>query len=155
VVLPVLPVSDLHAVPGIHKLNGDIGDTVGWPQLTRAVAAQDAALTRAGDPPGSVFTGVYGEAGALDVYGSPYHLPPVLSGQNTFWMWGPSQASDQTVLVVDALSDLRPYFASCRVLTTYYAPYDVQNDWTGLQIGLCTGPVAGWRTLWPRTRHYD
>jgi hypothetical protein len=84
VVLPVLPVSDLHAVPGIHKLNGDIGDTVGWPQLTRAAAAQDAALTKAGDPPGSVFTGAYGEAGALDVYGSPYHLPPVLSGQNTF-----------------------------------------------------------------------
>jgi len=68
---------------------------------------------------------------------------------------GPGQASDQTVLVVDALSDLRPYFASCQVLTTYYAPYDVQNDWTGLQIGLCTGPVASWRTLWPRIRHYD
>jgi hypothetical protein len=30
----------------------------------------------------------------------------------------------------------------------------VQNDWTGLQIGVCTGPVAGWAELWPRLKHY-
>jgi hypothetical protein len=59
------------------------------------------------------------------------------------------------VLVVDALGALRPYFASCRVLTTYDAPYHVQTYWTGLQIGVCTGPVAGWRTLWPHLKHYD
>jgi hypothetical protein len=41
------------------------------------------------------------------------------------------------------------------VLTTYNAPYQVQNYWTGLQIGVCTGPVAGWRTLWPHLKHYD
>jgi hypothetical protein len=79
----------------------------------------------------------------------------VLSGHNTFWLWGPGRASDRTVLVVDALDSLRPYFASCRVLTTYNAPYQVQNYWTGLQIGVCTGPVAGWRTLWPHLKHYD
>jgi hypothetical protein len=84
---------------------------------------------QAGQPPTSIFTGYYGEAGALDVLGSADHLPPVLSGHNTFWMWGPGRASDAAVLVVDALSWLRPYFASCRVLTTYYAPYHVQNDY--------------------------
>jgi hypothetical protein len=30
----------------------------------------------------------------------------------------------------------------------------VNNDWTDLQIGLCTGPRAGWPTLWPRLKHY-
>ena len=58
------------------------------------------------------------------------------------------------MLVVDALGQLKPYFASCRQLTTYYAPYGVQNDWTGLQIGVCVGPVASWRTLWPDLKHY-
>ena len=75
-------------------------------------------------------------------------------GRNAYWMWGPGGASDSTVLVVDALGQLRPYFASCRLLTTYQAPYHVQNDWTGLQIGVCTGPVAGWPELWPRLKHY-
>jgi hypothetical protein len=148
--LPVLPVADLHT----HEAPSTLGDTVGWPQLTRAVAAQDADLVRAGQPPTSIFTGYYGEAAALDVLGSAYHLPPVLSGHNAYWMWGPGPASDHTVLVIDALGQLKPYFASCRLLSTYHAPYGVQNDWTGLQIGVCTGPVAGWPTLWLHLKYY-
>jgi Dolichyl-phosphate-mannose-protein mannosyltransferase len=151
--LPILPVSDVHDLPASSQQN-TLGDTIGWPQLTSAVTAQDAALTRAGRPPTSIFTGYYAEAGALDVLGSAGHLPPVLSGHNTYWMWGPGQASDRTVLVVDALGQLRPYFASCRLLTTYHAPYHVNNDWTGLQIGVCTGPHAGWPALWPHLKHY-
>jgi 4-amino-4-deoxy-L-arabinose transferase-like glycosyltransferase len=151
--LPILPASAVHALPASSQ-HSSVGDSIGWPQLTHAVAAQDAALVRAGQPPTSIFTGYYAEAGALDVLGSADHLPPVLSGHNAYWMWGPGRASDAAVLVVDALGQLRPYFASCRLLTTYYAPYHVQNDWTDIQIGVCTGPVARWPTLWPRLKHY-
>ena len=152
--LPLLPLGDVHNLPASIQQSAAIGDSIGWPQFTRAVAAQDAALVRAGQRPTSIFTGYYGEAASLDVLGGQYHLPPVLSGHNTYWMWGPGRASDRTVLVVDALGQLKPHFASCRLLTTYYAPYGVQNDWTGLQIGVCTGPVASWRTLWPHLKHY-
>ena len=152
-VLPIVPVADLHDVPAQDKVT--TADTVGWPQLTRTVAAQDAALVRAGQPPTSIFTDNYGEAAALDVLGSGYHLPPVLSGHNTFWMWGPGRASDRTVLFVDSLGWLQPYFAHCRVLTTYDTPYHVHNDFTDLQIGVCTGPVARWRGIWPHLKHYN
>ncbi len=154
VLLPLLPVSAVHDLPASSQHSSVLGDTIGWPQLTREIAAQDTALARAGQPPTSIFTGYYAEAGALGVLGGQDHLPPVLSGQNAYWLWGPGQASDRRVLVVDALGQLRPYFASCRLLATYYAPYHVQNDWTGIQIGTCTGPVAGWRTLWPHLRYY-
>jgi 4-amino-4-deoxy-L-arabinose transferase-like glycosyltransferase len=153
-VLPIVPVTAVHSLPASAQQSSDLGDTIGWPQLTRAVAAQDAALTRAGHPPTAVFTGYYGEAAALGVLGGPYHLPPVLSGHNAYWMWGPGKASDATVLVVDALGQLRPYFASCRLLTTHQAPYHVQNNWTDLQIGVCTGPAASWPKLWPHLKHY-
>jgi hypothetical protein len=78
--LPILPVADLHT----RLANSTLGDTIGWPQLTSAVAAQDADLVRTGQPPTSIFTGYYGEAAALDVLGSAYHLPPVLSGHNAY-----------------------------------------------------------------------
>jgi hypothetical protein len=151
--LPVLPVGDVHTLPASVQQN-TLGDTIGWPQLTSAVEAQDAALVRAGQRPTSIFTGYYAEASALQVLGSAGHLPPVLSGHNAYWMWGPGQASDRTVLVVDALGSLRPYFSSCRLLSTYHAPDQVQNDWTGLQIGVCTGPGASWPALWPQLKHY-
>ncbi len=153
--LPVVPVTDVHSLPSSAQRLSNVGDTIGWPQLVSAVAAQDAALARAGRPPTSVFTGAYGEAGALDVLGSGHRLPPVLSGHNAYWTWGPGHASDRTVLVVDALRQLRPYFASCRLLATFNPPYHVRNDWTDLQIGVCTGPVAGWNVIWPYLRHYD
>jgi 4-amino-4-deoxy-L-arabinose transferase-like glycosyltransferase len=151
-ILPIVPIAYLHDVPNLDKVA--TADTFGWPQLTSAVAAQNAALARAGRAPSSIFTGTYGEAGALDVLGTADHLPPVLSGNNNYWIWGPGQASDRVVLVVDALGWLRPYFAHCRMLTTYYAPYHVPGDYTGLDIGVCTGPVGGWRTLWPHLQNY-
>ena len=151
--LPVLPASDVHRLPASSQ-RSTLGDTIGWPQLTRAIAAQDAALARAGQRPTAIFTGYYGEAAALDVLGRAGQLPPVLSGHNAYWMWGPGRASDRTVLAVDALVMLRPYFASCRLLATYHAPAQVQNDWTDIQIAVCTRPSAGWPALWPHLRHY-
>jgi 4-amino-4-deoxy-L-arabinose transferase-like glycosyltransferase len=149
--LPLLPIADLHTVNGATG----IADGIGWPQLTADVAAQDAALTRAGQPPTSIFTGAYAEAGALDVYGGPYHLPPVISGHNTFWLWGPGRASDTTVLYVDAAGQLKPYFASCRQLAVYNPLDRVKNNWNNLAIGVCTGPSRSWKTLWPHMKHYD
>jgi hypothetical protein len=147
----VLPLASLHDTVANHTVN----DSVGWPQLTSEVAAQDQALTRAGDPPTAIFTGAYAEAGALDDFGGADHLPPVLSGHNAFWMWGPGTASDKTVLVVDALPQLEPYFASCRLLATWNPPYQVQSDWNDIPIGVCTGPTATWQALWPHLKHYN
>ncbi len=152
-VLPILPATAVHSLPAAAQ-HSSVGDSIGWPQLTRAVAAQDAALVRGGQAPTSIFTGYYPEAATLAVYGASDHLPPVLSGHNAYWMWGPGRASDRTVLVVDALSQLRPYFASCHVLTTVNPPFRVQNDWTDIQIGVCTGPTASWSVLWPHLKLY-
>jgi 4-amino-4-deoxy-L-arabinose transferase-like glycosyltransferase len=149
--LPLLPIASLHKVSGATS----IADGIGWPQLTAEVAAQDAALTRAGQLPTSIFTGTYAEAGALDVYGGPYHLPLVISGHNTFWLWGPGDVSNTTVLYVDAAEQLKPYFASCRQLAVYNPPDQVENNWNDLAIGVCTGPFGSWKTLWPHMKHYD
>jgi hypothetical protein len=150
--LPVVPIADVHKIPPDKSVN----DGIGWQQLVADVAAQDAALTKAGHAPTSVYTGAYAEAGALLLYGGPDHLPPVVSAHNSFYTWGPPRAaSDATVLVVDALDQLRPYFASCRQLAVFNPPDQVQSDWNNTPIGVCTGPVASWQTLWPHLKHYD
>jgi hypothetical protein len=151
-VLPVVPLADLHKINPPDKT---MNDSVGWPQLVAAVAAQDAALTRAGQPPTSIYTITYAEAGALHTYGAPYHLPPVVSAHNSFWTWGPGNASDTTVLLVDGLAQLRPYFASCRQLTVFNPPDGIQSDWNNIPISVCTGPTATWQSLWPHLKHYD
>jgi hypothetical protein len=149
-VLPVWPIRDLHA----RQTSADLQDTVGWPQLAQLVAAQDTSLAATGTPPTSIFTGSYAEAAALDVLG-PAGLPPVLSGHNAYNTWGPGTASDATVLAVDATDQLRPYFAQCRTVATFRTPYQVTNDFTDLDLSLCTGPTTGWTGLWPHLTHDD
>jgi 4-amino-4-deoxy-L-arabinose transferase-like glycosyltransferase len=150
--LPAVPIADVHKIPPDKSVN----DGIGWQQLVADVAAQNAALTRAGHAPTSVYTGAYAEAGALLLYGGPDHLPPVVSAHNSFYTWGPpAAASDATVLVVDAIDQLRPYFASCRQLAVYNPPDQVQSDWNNTPIGVCTGPTASWQALWPHLKHYD
>jgi len=152
--LPLVPVGDVHSLPASSQANSNLGDSVGFRQLAAAIAAQDAALARAGEAPTSIFAGFYGEAAAVDVFDSGRPLPPALSGQNAYWMWGPGRASDRTVLVVDALGKLRPYFGTCRLLTTYHAPYRVKNDWTDIPIGVCTNPRSNWTAIWPHLKYY-
>jgi hypothetical protein len=152
--LPFLPVGDVHSLPQSSQANSNLGDSIGFPELARAIAVQDSALARAGHPPTSIFAGFYAEAATVSVFDAGDSLPPVLSGNNAYWMWGPGRASDQTVLVVDALGRLRPYFGRCRLLTTYHAPYQVRNDWTDISIGVCTSPRVGWQTIWPHLRVY-
>lgn len=149
-VLPVWPIRDLHR----HTTSADLADMVGWPELARLVATENSALTASGAPPTSIFTRNYAEAAALDVLG-PAGLPPVLSGHNAYGMWGPGPASDATVLAVNAADQLRPYFAQCRTVDTFVAPYRVDNDFNHLDLSLCTGPTAGWAGLWPHLTHDD
>jgi Dolichyl-phosphate-mannose-protein mannosyltransferase len=149
--LPVVPIADVHKLPPDKTVN----DSIGWQQLVAEVAAQNAALTREGHAPTAVYTAAYAEAGALLLYGGPDHLPPVVSAHNSFATWGPGTASDTTVLVVDALNQLRPYFASCRQLVVFNPPDQVQSDWNNTPIGVCTGPSASWTALWPHIKHYD
>ncbi|MFI5910016.1 ArnT family glycosyltransferase [Dactylosporangium sp. NPDC051541] len=145
-VLPVWPVRDLHA----HSTGNDVADTVGWPEL----AAYVSRVVASGPRPTSIFTGNYAEASALDVLGPP-DLPPVLSGHNAYGTWGPGTASDLTVLAVDAADRLRPYFALCRSVGTFTTPYGVDNDFSPLDVSLCTAPTAAWPALWPDLTHTD
>ena len=153
-ILPVLPLSTFAQLPALHTINYDLGETVGWPQLTRQVATVYDALPPAERRNASVFTSNYGEAGAIALYGPALGLPVPLSGHNTYWLWGPGGADDQVVIAVGAVEQLRPHFASCGYVATIHSPDNVNNDENGTPIGICTGPRGPWSSFWGSLRHY-
>ncbi len=152
VIMPVLPISVMARLPVLHKLNYDAGETIGWPQLTDAVAGVYTHLPPAQRRQASIFTMNYGEAGALSWFGPASGLPAPLSGHNGYFSWGPGQAADQTVIAVGAVRRLRPYFDLCRYDLTWYAPHGVNNDENGVQIWTCTAPHQPWTAIWPALR---
>jgi len=153
-VLPVLPEAVLAQVGGFHSINYNLAETIGWPQLADQVKSVYEALPARQRSRTSVFTSNYGEAGALGVYwGAGPGLPPVLSGHDTYWSWGPGHAPDATVLALGSVDQLRPHFASCRHAATFRPPHNVDNDENGAQIWVCTGPAGPWASFWAGLRH--
>ena len=136
-VLPVLPLSAFARMTFLHKTSYDLGETVGWPQLTAQVAAvyDDVPVHERKET--SIFTANYGEAGALAVYGRSYGLPDPLSGHNTYWLWGPGNAHDRVVVAVGSVTSSAP--TSVTVATA--RPSIARTTWTTTKTERASGPA--------------
>jgi hypothetical protein len=160
IVLPVLPESDIN---WFYKLNGVPAESVGWPQLVSSVRGVWASLPASQRAHAVIFTGNYGEAGAIDELGRGTGLPEAVSGHNTYWWWGPGNPHATTVVAVapgpmDGTGDaayLRQFFGSVRVATTLSNPSGVSNQEQGGHVYVCTRLRESWARIWPKLRHYD
>ncbi|QEC48718.1 glycosyltransferase family 39 protein [Baekduia soli] len=144
--LPVLPARDAGVV---IAMNGDIGETIGWPALARTVAG----VYR--DTPGApvILTSNYGEAGAIDRYGPALGLPAAFSGHNAFHEWGPPPDRPSPVITVGfSAARLRADFTGCRVAARIDNAAGVDNDERGEPVDRCAGTRAPWSRLWPGLR---
>ena len=99
ITLALVPVGDLHATP-IAAINEDAIETVGWPALTATVAWVWNRLPPAERADAVVFTGNYGEAGAIARYGPALGLRRAYSGHNAFWRFGRPPDGAGPIIVV-------------------------------------------------------
>jgi 4-amino-4-deoxy-L-arabinose transferase-like glycosyltransferase len=152
IALPVLPVRAA-GIPG--AVNQAVGDQIGWPEYVRQVGGVYQTLSRADQAHAVIVTGNYGEAGSIDRYGAEYGLPPVYSGQNQLWYYGPPP-DDRTVVLVWAEGDgVLRHFDDCQVRATMDNGYGVHNEEQGSQLAVCRLPAGGWAAVWPSLQHYD
>jgi hypothetical protein len=155
VALPVLPARVLHTVP-LQDINHDLGETIGWPSLVALVAREYESLPASERAETAVLTGNYGEAGAIDRYGSSFSLPEAYSGHNSFWLWGPPPAKDRAAVAVDIdPSLLRAVFTHVRRVATFENGLGVSDDEEGAPIYIVSGLRTSWAAAWPKFRHYD
>ena len=158
--LPVLPAG---SIGWTYQVNQELAESIGWPQLVSTVRGVWLALPPSQRAHAVIFTGEYGEAGAIDELGRGMGLPTAVSGHNTLWWWGPGQPDAITVVAVlpgpmditGPAGFLRQYFTSVRVAATLSNPYGIHNQEWGGHVYVCTGPRHPWAAMWPRLRHYD
>jgi 4-amino-4-deoxy-L-arabinose transferase-like glycosyltransferase len=146
IALPLLPAKNSGPVVA---MNGDVGETIGWPELTRTVAA----VYRQAGPGAVIFTSNYGEAGAIDRYGPGLGLPGAYSGHNAFGDWGPPPDRLSPVVTVGlSPSDLR-HFRDCRLAARIHNSAGIDNDEHGEPVEACAGTRAPWSRIWADLRH--
>ena len=74
-------------------------------------------------------------AGAVDRYGAALGLPPVYSGANNYWLWGPPPARDTVAVAINVdPALLRRWFRSVRVAAVYRNGLGVSDDEEGAVI---------------------
>jgi hypothetical protein len=129
-------------------------DQHGWPEMAGQVAAVYNALPTA-DRAKAVFLGVdYGEAAAIDIFGTPLGLPPAISGHNNYYLWGP-QGHDGSVLIVlgPYWGELLPAYRRVEVAGEINNPYAMPYE-TG-PIYVLRDPKVPFSLIWPRLRHFE
>jgi 4-amino-4-deoxy-L-arabinose transferase-like glycosyltransferase len=150
--LPVLPAS---AVDFVIPVNQEQGEQIGWPSLAASVADAWKRIPADERARATIFTGNYGEAGALHRYGPALGQPPAYSGHMSFADWGPPpDTSTGPVLLVEIERSptLEAHFKECEQVGTI--DNIVSNDEDGTALVLCDSPAEPWSTLWPKLRRY-
>ena len=130
----------------------DWADMHGWPELAATVERVVAGLPAADRENAVIVAGNYGEAAALEFFG--HGLPPVVSGHNQYWLWGPRGRSGQVLIDVggDCGAGEHLYASATRAATagTAYAISYERN----LPVMVCRGPRQALPELWPTLKNY-
>ena len=149
--LPILPVATF-ATSSLPATIPDTANQIGWPQFVATVEGVVAGLPADERAHAVILTNDYSEASPLILLGSG--LPPVYSGHNAYWAWGPPPA-DRTVVI--HVGDWRPadygqFFTGCQVVASIDNGLGVANGEQGEAVTVCTGLRAPWTVMWPELR---
>ncbi len=153
--LPVVPAKAM-AQSGIWKVRTDYADEVGWPGMVSDVARIYGRIPANGRASTAIFTSNYGEAGAIDLFGPRYGLPPALSGHLTYWYWKPAHVDARRLIAVGVpRSQLSRLYRHVRLAGTIYNRLGLHNEEWGTPIYLCSVPKIGLDRAWSSLQHYD
>ena len=149
--LPILSVAT-YADTSLPATVPDTANQIGWPEFVATVEQVVASLPADQRAHAVILTNDYSEASPLVLLGTG--LPPVYSGHNAFWDWGPPP-DDRTVVV--HVGDWRPadwsqFFVGCRDVAQIDNGLGIDNGEQGKAVSVCTGLRAPWSTIWPSLR---
>jgi hypothetical protein len=139
-------------------VNEEVVEMVGWQDLTAQVAEIYRSIPESEKAQAAILVGNYGEAGALDLYGREYDLPPIISGTNSLWYRGYGEPEPRTVIVVGFESSYAwHFFGSCTHSGTVSNAYKVQNEETTRHTGLyvCREPRRPWDEMWQEMQWFQ
>jgi hypothetical protein len=132
-----------------------LGDRFGWLNMAATVARVYQSLPPAERAHACIFTGNYGEAGALQLYAHQYHLPAVISGHNSYYLWGPGSCSGSVLVTIGiSQSDLQKSYRQVALATTLTCSYCMPEE-DNVPIYIAQQPKYSSEQVWPSVKHYN
>jgi hypothetical protein len=167
IAIPVLPpetyiryTKALHLAPPAietHRLGPlpqVFADQFGWEEMAATVARVYNNLPAEVRSKTAIFGQNYGQAGAIDLFGPKYGLPPAISGHQSYFLWGPRGYSGESVIVMAGRQqDLESRFAAVQKVASVYHPYSMPYE--HFDVFYCRGPKRPLNEIWPQVKHWN
>lgn len=129
-------------------------DDFGWPEIAAEAARVFNALPPDVRPKTAIFAQNYSQAGAIDLFGPQYGLPPAISGHQSYFLWGPRDYTGESMIVLgDRRANLERLFDHVEKVGHVYHPYSM--PYNQVDIFYCTGLRGTLRQLWPKIKAWD
>lgn len=129
-------------------------DQFGWTEITESVADAFKKLSPEDQKRCGIFAQDYGSAGALDFFGSQYGLPKVISGHQSYFLWGPRGYTGECMIVLDDRQEvLESEFEQVQYIgRTAPHPYALEQQ---LTMFVVRGPKFGsLQKAWPSVKKW-
>lgn len=137
--------------------NDALREEIGWPELVKTVAGIRDSLPAEQQAHLGIAVGNYGEAGAIEMLGPAYQLPPPISTVNSFWYRGyPTPPPTTIILLGNSRERADELFTNCRLAGQNGNPNLVRNEESvdHPDIFVCGPPRIPWQELWRKVRDF-
>jgi hypothetical protein len=165
--LPLLPVeavvkyAKFWGVEAVKVENPDTGklpqlfaEMFGWENQVATVSRVYHRLSPEEQSKCAILAGNFGEASAIDYFGSAYGLPKAISGNNNYYLWGPRGYSGEIVISVGIpREDLEALFGQIEQAATITDEYAVPDE-NNLPVYVCRKPKMSLSDAWPKLKVY-
>ena len=142
---PAVETHDLGPLPQIFA------DQFGWDEMAATVARVYNSLPPGIKPKTAIVARNYGQAGAIDLFGPKYGLPPAISGHQSYFLWGPRGYTGESVIAMGGNQrDLETRFASVRKVAHMAHPYSMPYE--HIDIFYCQGLKVPLAEFWPAVK---
>jgi hypothetical protein len=129
-------------------------DQFGWEELVRDVNDAYQSLPPEERARTSILAGNYGEAGAIDLFGPKYGLPPAICAHQNYYFWGTRGFESGTMIILQwNKSDLEQLFESVVEAKVHFHPYGMAEE--NNPIYLCRNPKFKLSEIWPKLKHWN
>ncbi len=127
----------------------------GWEETVKKIADIYYNLTPEERAGCMLFTGDYGDAGAIDLLGKKYNLPDTVCGHLSYALWGLHDNTGKTAIVIDIpvkqLDKMYDHVSEmARINVKYSMPWR-----RNLPIYICRGLKRPINETWPGLKHFD
>jgi hypothetical protein len=130
------------------------GDQFGWKELVKEVADIYWSLPPDVRARTGIFASNYGEAGALDLFGPAYKLPPAICAHQNYYFWGDHGFDgDNLIWLQWGPRSIGRVCNSVEKVGEHYHSYGMGEE--NRPIYLCRGLKKPLRELWPELKHWN